>query len=323
MFNNNGDKVPIMPDFGYKVKRFGWLKDYPSIRDYGPLEVEQKLLSEVKNPSGSLGRNIKLVLHPEGKDMSAKILPKAVDNRKYCSPVKDQGQLGSCTANMATNMYEYMSKRGKGSYIELSRLFVYKTTRWLLHLTGDTGAYIRSALGALVVYGAPPEEYYPYEILKFDETPDVLNAGFAQSFQVTKYFRLDKGIPSNEQLIARMKEYLAKGFCLGMGFTVFDSFEEAASNGGYIPYPKPTESVQGGHAVTIVGYDQKKGQDGVFLFKNSWGPDWGEGGYGWIPMKYFMRQGNADSPLADDIWTIIKQEWLDLGEFGFGETCKA
>ena len=90
-----------------------------------------------------------------------------MDNRKYCSPVKDQGQLGSCTANMAANMYEYMSKRGKTVAMwNCQGLFIYKTTRWLLHLTGDTGAYIRSALGALVVYGAPPEEYYPYDSVK-------------------------------------------------------------------------------------------------------------------------------------------------------------
>ncbi len=307
-----------MPDYGYKVKRFGWLKDYPSIKDYGPQEVEQRLISEIRHTNERKDSNIKSVLQPIGKASRVKSLPVRADNRKYCSPVKDQGELGSCTANMAANMYEYMSKRGKSSYVELSRLFIYKTTRWLLHLTGDTGAYIRSALGALVVYGAPPEEYYPYDISKFDETPDVLNAGFAQSFQVTKYFRLDKGIPSNEQLTARMKEFLAKGFCLGMGFTVFDSFEEAATNGGYIPYPKPTESVQGGHAVTVVGYDEKKSGGGAFLIKNSWGADWGERGYGWIPMKYFVKQENADAPLADDIWTIIKQEWLDLGEFGFG-----
>jgi C1A family cysteine protease len=312
----------LLPDFGYKVKRFGWLKDYPSIRDYGPEEVKQRLISEVRQKHETTDGNIKSVLQPLGKASEVKSLPAKVDNRKYCSPVKDQGQLGSCTANMAANMYEYMCKRGKTSYVELSRLFIYKTTRWLLHLTGDTGAYIRSALGALVVYGAPPEEYYPYEVSKFDETPDVLNAGFAQSFQVTKYFRLDKGVPSNEQLITRMKEYLAKGFCLGIGFTVFDSFEEAASNGGFIPYPKPNESVQGGHAVTIVGYDKNK-EEGAFLIKNSWGTDWGERGYGWIPIKYFVKQENADAPLADDIWTIIKQEWLDLGEFGFGGTGKA
>jgi C1A family cysteine protease len=310
-----------MPDFGYKVKRFGWLKDYPSIKDYGPHETEQKLLSELTLRNKRTDNKVKTMFQITGKKANEKFVPTLVDNRKYCSPVKDQGQLGSCTANMAANMYEYMCKRGKTSYVELSRLFIYKTTRWLLHLSGDTGAYIRSALGALVVYGAPPEEYYPYDVSKFDETPDVLNAGFAQSFQVTKYFRLDKGIPSNEQLISRMKEYIAKGFCLGMGFTVFDSFEEAATNGGFIPYPKPSESVQGGHAVTIVGYDSKK-EEGAFLVKNSWGTDWGEKGYGWIPMKYFVKQESADAPLADDIWTIIKQEWVDLGEFGFGGTGK-
>jgi C1A family cysteine protease len=321
MFNRSDAHNLLLPDFGYKVKRFGWLKDYPSIKDYGPQEVEQRLMSEIRHTDERKDNKIKSVLQPTAKASKVKSLPVRIDHRKYCSPVKDQGQLGSCTANMAANMYEYMCKRGKTGYVELSRLFIYKTTRWLLHLTGDTGAYIRSALGALVVYGAPPEEYYPYEVSKFDETPDVLNAGFAQSFQVTKYFRLDKGIPSNEQLIARMKEFLTKGFCLGIGFTVFDSFEEAASNGGFIPYPKPTESVQGGHAVTIVGYDTNK-EEGAFLVKNSWGVDWGEGGYGWIPMRYFVRQENADAPLADDIWTIIKQEWLDLGEFGFGGSRK-
>ena len=216
-------------------------------------------------------------------------MPSKIDNRKYCFPVKDQENLGSCTANMAANMYEYMSKRGHKDYVELSRLFIYKTTRWLMHLTGDTGAYIRSALGAIVIYGAPPEEYYPYNVLDFDKTPDILNTAFAQSFQVTKYFRLDKGIPSNNQLIIRMKNYIKEGFALGVGFTVFGSYEEAATNGGYIPYPKDDESVIGGHAITLVGYDDNR-EEGSFLLKNSWGIDWGEKGYGWIPYKYFVQQ---------------------------------
>ena len=124
-----------MPDFGYKVKRFGWLKDYPSIRDYGPQEVEQRLLSELRATNERNGNGIKSVLRSTSNSSRRKGIPVKVDNRKYCSPVKDQGQLGSCTANMAANMYEYMCKRGKSSYVELSRLFIYKTTRWLLHLS--------------------------------------------------------------------------------------------------------------------------------------------------------------------------------------------
>lgn len=158
--------------------------------------------------------------------LQVKSLPSKVGYHKYCPPVKDQGQLGSFIANM----YEYMCKRGKTSHVELSRLFITKTTRWAPHMTSDTGAYSRSALGALVVYGEPPE-HYPYDVSKFDETPDVLNTGFAQSFQFIKYFRLDKRIRSNEQLTTRMIDYLAKGFCLRVGFTIFDSFEEAATNG--------------------------------------------------------------------------------------------
>ena len=104
-----------MPDFGYKVKRFGWLKDYPSIKDYGPQEVERRLLSEMRATSEKRTSDVKSVLQSANKTLRKKAIPTKIDNRRYCSPVKDQGQLGSCTANMAANMYEYMSKRGKSS----------------------------------------------------------------------------------------------------------------------------------------------------------------------------------------------------------------
>ena len=119
-----------MPDLGYRIKGFGWMKDYPSIKDYGPNTVEEKLLAEkhlVKETNSA--QKIKSVLQTKGT--SDKRTPSKIDNRSYCSPVEDQGSLGSCTANMAASMYEYMSKRGHGNYVELSRLFIYKTTRWL------------------------------------------------------------------------------------------------------------------------------------------------------------------------------------------------
>ena len=304
-----------MPDLGYRTKRFGWLKDYPSIRDYSPQDVLRK-----GGEGSTLGevQDLLLPIKENNAIKEAPIIKDSIDNRKWCSPVRDQGELGSCTAFMATGMYEYMCKRGHRKYIQLSPLFTYKTTRWLMHLEGDTGAYIRSALGSLVIYGTPPEEYYPYRIDRFDRVPDTLNTGFAQSFQALKYFRLDKGIPSDQTLVDRMKEYIAKGFCLGFGFTVFESFEEAERNGGFISYPKPDEEVLGGHAVFIVGYDNMAGKD-HFIFKNSWGPDWGEKGFGFIPASYFIQQEDMDAPLADDIWAITKYEWLELGQFGFND----
>lgn len=42
----------------------------------------------------------------------------------------------------------------------------------------------------------------------------------------------------------------------------------------------------GGHAVLIVGYDDEQK---VFMFKNSWGPQWGEQGYGFVTFDHVDR----------------------------------
>jgi C1A family cysteine protease len=185
-----------------------------------------------------------------------------------------------------------------------------------MHLEGDTGAWIRSALGSIVIHGSPPEEYYPYDVDRYEEEPDILTSLFAQSFQALKYFRLDKGIPSDQTLVDRMKDYVSRGYCLGFGFTVFESFDNPVHETGVIPYPQIYEEVIGGHTVFIVGYNKINGED-HFLFKNSWSEEWGEGGYGYIPAKYFIRQPQADAPMADDVWAITKYEWLNTDEFGF------
>ena len=52
---------------------------------------------------------------------------------------------------------------------------------------------------------------------------------------------------------------------------------------------------QGGHAVTIVGYDKK----GLIL-RNSWGYSWGDGGYGFFPYK--------DWGIQWEIWTTIDDQ---------------
>jgi C1A family cysteine protease len=64
--------------------------------------------------------------------------------------------------------------------------------------------------------------------------------------------------------------------------------------------------------VVAVGYDDSRrirSDKGALLVRNSWGPDWGEAGYGWLPYSYVKRR------LAMDFWTVLKPAWLRSGEF--------
>jgi C1A family cysteine protease len=58
---------------------------------------------------------------------------------------------------------------------------------------------------------------------------------------------------------------------------------------GYLSAQQPVPD--SGHAVTIVGYRCPSGhlEDTVFLFKNSWGPQWGQGGYGTVTFGYLNK----------------------------------
>jgi len=94
-----------------------------------------------------------------------------------------------------------------------------------------------------------------------------------------------------------MMQCLADGHPFVGGITVYESFE--AKNGGDIPMPSPKEKVLGGHAIVFVGYDQ---QTGRFKFRNSWGPNWGQGGYGTLPFAYLLSPN-----LASDFWAILHE----------------
>ena len=55
--------------------------------------------------------------------------------------------------------------------------------RNLLGLTGDTGAWLRAAMGALCNFGVPPEKYWPYDIAKYDEEPPAFVYALGQAYQ--------------------------------------------------------------------------------------------------------------------------------------------
>lgn len=295
--------------------KLGWLPDYPSISDY---TSEQKEVSLKLTRFGQTD-SIKTMLKKAGVSDTKKLkVPATVDLSPWCPPIENQGSIGSCTANAGVGIVEYFEKRAFGKHIDASRLFLYKTTRNLLHWTGDTGAFLRSTMGAMVLFGVPPEEYWPYVATDFDKEPSAFCYSFAQNYQAMTYFRYDPAGTQKPVLLTNIKAYLAAGLPSMFGFTVYNSYSQAAST-GKIPFPTSGEQVVGGHAVIAVGYDDAMKikntntgaaeTKGAVLFRNSWGSGWGNAGYGWLPYDYILKG------LATDWWTVLKNEWIDTGAF--------
>jgi C1A family cysteine protease len=205
-------------------------------------------------------------------------------------------------------LIEYYERRAFGDHLDASRLFLYKVTRNLLHWTGDTGAWLRTTMKAMVLFGIPPEEYWSYDISKFDEEPNAFCYAFAQRYQSINYYRLDRPGASPTQLLNRVKNFLAAGYPCMFGFTVYNFGNEK----GEIEFPSRNDPVRGGHAVVAVGYDdnRKIGKDkGALKIRNSWGVGWGEDGYGWLPYSYI------EASLAEDFWSLFKAEYIDTNKF--------
>jgi C1A family cysteine protease len=270
------------------------------------------------------GSSIRSMLSDVGPaDMGYGALPPVVDLRPWMSPIEDQGAIGSCTAQAGIGLVEYNERRAFGRHVNRSRLFLYKATRNLLHWTGDTGAYLRTTMGALALFGAPPEEYCRYVTADYDKEPGAFCYAFAQNFQSLQYFRLDPAGTARDVLLARIKSNVAAGLPSMFGFTVYNSIAQANTTGA-IPFPVGGEGVAGGHAVVAAGFDDNRlirnanaggiTTKGALLIRNSWGTGWGQAGYGWLPYEFVLRG------LAVDWWTLVKQEWIDTGQFGVALT---
>ncbi|MEP6495895.1 MAG: C1 family peptidase [bacterium] len=218
-------------------------------------------------------------------------LPATVDlSKKPAMPaVYDQGQLGSCTANAIGAAYEYETRKQALADFMPSRLAIYYGERYIEHtVASDAGAEIRDGMKVVAKTGVAPEKLWPYIESKFAKTPPQAYFTAAKSHICTSY-------ESVEQTESAIKSQLAAGFPIVFGISVYESFEsDAVAKTGTVPMPKAAEKMLGGHAILITGYTST-----VFRFRNSWGKNWGKGGYATLPKAYVL-----DPKLASDFWTI-------------------
>lgn len=208
---------------------------------------------------------------------SADQLPQMIDLRKFMPPVENQESLSSCTANALAGAYEYILSRVKNLKEDVSRLFIYYNSR---AITGneieDKGANLYDCVEALKKYGVCDEKTWPYVQSKVDTKPSKvaydegrkLLIDFAESIKISVF---------------DMKHCLAEGFPFVFGLQIPESFDTTKKVFNQTEQGNLSKSAIMSHAMVCVGYSEK---DQVFIVRNSWGKNWGENGYCYIPFSY-------------------------------------
>ena len=198
--------------------------------------------------------------------------------------ILDQGPLGSCVSNAIVQCINIQTKY---TSLPISRLHLYFYGRCYQGLSNlqDTGLNIRIACSTLSKYGYIQEKIWPYNISNFAILPPYTVPNF-----LPNYMYVIIG-----QTFSEMAIYLTSNGPILVGIKVFSSFMKAIN--GQIPIPNPTEKSIGGHCILLIGYTSTQ-----FIFVNSWGPNWGKSGIGYIPQSYILSNTLTDQPTGL-IWT--------------------
>lgn len=216
--------------------------------------------------------------------------PTAFDLTKNFGEIQDQRDLGSCTAEAVTAIVEYYEKRKLGSKVKFSRNFTYKVTRKLEGVeSGDCGATIRGAMSSVRLMGVCVDRFYK---LDFDDEPNAFHYAIANNYKLIDYYRLDL----DGDLKDKIRLHISQGIPIAFGLELYENFPYKSTTG---IVRMPLGSLEGGHAVTLVGYDDK-----YMKFRNSWGNNWGHNGYGYIPWEYIQY--------CSDFWVITKMAYACL-----------
>lgn len=258
-----------------KIKRYGWIPDHPDPRDR--------------------------IYNLEFKIAKADELPPALSLRDKMPPVYNQGELGSCTANGSGGAFEYQQSQQSEGQTTPSRLFIYYNERVVEGTAAtDSGAQVRTAIKVLAAQGAPAESVWPYDISQFAVKPPAEAYEQGAKREAIQYHRVLNGGPG-----APIRTAINDGNPVVFGFSVPSMFESPSWDAANEPLPLPSqgESFIGGHCVVITGYDFSRTRFplDVFEVRNSWGDEWGDGGYFYMDAQWVTR---PELSLSSDFWVI-------------------
>ncbi|CAF1277618.1 unnamed protein product [Adineta steineri] len=231
-------------------------------------------------------------------------LPPKVDLRRWMTKIHDQGDMGSCVANAVAGALEYLYRRYSRQDVNISRLFIDFNARlsninWTTNQNffidpedpGDTFDTNRqAAVRGVQQYGFCSESLWPYDRSLYMRVPAKKAYEDASRRSI-----IPLKVPIN---ITSVKTCLAHDIPVLVGISI--STDEAYHNRGWVQIPEvpPTEGL---HACLVVGYDDRTRH---FIIRNSWGAEWGDKGYCYLPYEYLIDRRLVAT--ADSFWAIAQ-----------------
>jgi hypothetical protein len=234
----------------------------------------------------------------KAKVSSRNIFPPRVSLEKYCPTPGDQTSYMTCSAWSSAYHFRTIieaKQRGLTNKAEIDKL-VYSPT-WVYEILksegDDTCGEGLATARSLIVFkqlGVPSYKSLPFSCMTGDQKtrfskldPLMPEAAKAKIRDLQILFLAKEGIDPQEKIKA-IKKVLAEGYPVLVSHTLYDSFHSAKDVWRTQPGEATASDRHGSHAMVIVGYDDDK-HGGAFRYLNSWGSNWGDEGFIWVPYK--------------------------------------
>lgn len=244
-------------------------------------------------------------------------LPESVDLRGCFRPAQNQGTQCSCLSFAMTSVFEYAMKNNSSEEIDLSEAFLYYNSRLKdecddVSTSLDSGSRFKPTVEALYEYGIAREEFCQYDENEFTTKPSNDAYTDAATRKLIKALNVTKNVRD-------IKSALSEGYPVVTSFELCESFANASGN-GYVQLPtdeevekhfngEQAETKHSSHAMVITGYSDQLQR---FIVRNSWGKDWGDNGYCYIPYSYINDRLINMACILTEIQSFEKVKMVDV-----------
>ncbi|MFH0303208.1 C1 family peptidase [Bradyrhizobium sp. 31Argb] len=213
----------------------------------------------------------------------------SVDLRASFGTARNQGARPTCLAFAASDAHAALRE----GWAPLSCEYAFYQAQRRAGRAPDTGALLSSMLEALRKDGQPEESSWPY----LSATPAVA-ASWAPPREIGKLFGRNGAVATHS--IDHVIQELDQGRPVIVLTMLSRAFYQRNPQGVVDPSPGEQPEPDRRHAVVAVGYGKVDGQRAV-LVRNSWGPSWGDAGYGWLTERFLGPRIYAAATLLEEV----------------------